>query len=74
MNPKEKEKMILERKACLDKIIDSKSLKKIIVAGPGTGKTYTFSKIFESKGDGKFLALTFIKNLLNPFRQSLGRK
>jgi superfamily I DNA/RNA helicase len=63
MTPEEKEKLILERKSFSDKIINSTSAKKIIVAGPGTGKTFTFSKLFEAKKEGKFLALTFIRNL-----------
>lgn len=69
-----KNTMILERKSYLDRIISSNSRKKIIVAGPGTGKTYTFSKIFESKGTGNFLALTFIKNLADSLAQELGDK
>jgi len=72
MDTKERETMILERKAYLERIISSESKKKIIVAGPGTGKTYTFSRVFESKGKGKFLALTFIKNLADSLSFELG--
>jgi superfamily I DNA/RNA helicase len=73
MDPIQKETMILERKSYLDRIISSESRKKIIVAGPGTGKTYTFSKLFESKGKGKFLALTFIRNLAKSLALELGK-
>lgn len=72
MDPREEEIMILERKSYLDRIISSESRKKIIVAGPGTGKTYTFSKLFESKGKGSFLALTFIRNLAYSLSLELG--
>lgn len=72
MDSKERETMILERKTYLERIISSESKKKIIVAGPGTGKTYTFSRVFKSKGKGKFLALTFIRNLADSLSFELG--
>ena len=34
-----------ERSDSLDKILKSKSSKKIIVAGAGTGKTFTFKRV-----------------------------
>lgn len=33
------------------------------MAGPGTGKTYTFGQIFRNSGEGEYLALTFIRKL-----------
>lgn len=40
----------------------SKSDKKVVVAGPGTGKTYLFKKILEGKKNS--LALTFVNSLV----------
>jgi superfamily I DNA/RNA helicase len=52
-------------KEAVDRIVNSKSLKKLVVAGPGTGKTTLFRKLLElSSGDPKTrLVLTFINNL-----------
>jgi superfamily I DNA/RNA helicase len=52
-----------QRKECLERIINSSSPKRLIVAGPGTGKTFTFRKILENKKDGNNLVLTFIRKL-----------
>lgn len=51
-----------ERQKHIDLILDSKSDKKIIVAGPGTGKTYLFQEVLKSKK--KSLTLTFINSLV----------
>jgi len=45
----------------VDLIMKSNWPKKIIVSGPGTGKTYLFKKILTGKSNG--IALTFINNL-----------
>ncbi|MBF8302885.1 MAG: helicase II/ATP-dependent helicase PcrA, partial [Candidatus Dadabacteria bacterium] len=48
------------------KIIESDSDKKLIIAGPGTGKSYLFQEaIKKSRSEGKknFLAITFIGKL-----------
>ena len=37
----------VERKKCLDAILSSKSNKKIILAGAGTGKTFTFKEVLK---------------------------
>lgn len=60
------------RKA-LEKILSSKSPKKLIVAGPGTGKTYLFRKILEATpGDPKKrLVLTFLNNLKKELEEKL---
>jgi superfamily I DNA/RNA helicase len=55
----------------LNKILESDNPKKIIISGPGTGKTYTFKKLFEKIGDGNFLALTFIRKLSNSLQDDL---
>jgi hypothetical protein len=55
-----------ERSNDIKQIKDSSSPKKIIVAGPGTGKSYLFSEIIKQellKGKKKFLAITFIGKL-----------
>lgn len=44
-------------------IIDSQSRKRLIVAGPGTGKSFAFQECLSACGD-KGLALTFIRNLV----------
>lgn len=46
-----------------ERILQSDSQKTLIVAGPGTGKTFTFRKALENAG-GRGLALTFINNLV----------
>lgn len=51
-----------ERKQYVDKILNSRARKKIVVAGPGTGKTYLFKKILKDKK--KSLTLTFVNTLL----------
>lgn len=51
-----------ERQKHVDAILSSSARKKIVVAGPGTGKTYLFQHILENKG--KSLALTFINSLV----------
>ena len=43
-------------------IINSSSEKKIVVAGPGTGKTYLFKRILEGKTNA--LTLTFVRALV----------
>lgn len=53
-----------QRKRYLHAILGSESPRKLIVAGPGTGKTYTFATLFKKLGEGQYLALTFIRNLV----------
>jgi superfamily I DNA/RNA helicase len=43
--------------------VNSTAEKRLIVAGPGTGKTHTFRRALEETGE-KGLALTFIRNLV----------
>ena len=61
-----------ERKKFTDAILTSKSPKKIIVAGPGTGKTYTFSQILKQNPSGKNLVLSFIVKLVSDMEKELG--
>lgn len=51
-------------------IIGSGAGKKLIVAGPGTGKTSTFREALRACG-GRGLALTFIRNLVRDLRSEL---
>ncbi len=58
-----------ERSKASDAIVNSDSDKRLIIAGPGTGKTYTFKKalskaIADSGTADKGLALTFLRNLV----------
>lgn len=46
-------------------ILGSKSEKIVVVAGPGTGKTFLFSKILEGKTGGSTLTLSFINALVD---------
>lgn len=52
-------------------IILSSADKKLIVAGPGTGKTFTFQEALRAAGQ-KGLALTFIRNLVADLSDALG--
>jgi superfamily I DNA/RNA helicase len=51
-----------ESKKHTDAIVGSTSRKKVVVAGPGTGKTYLFKKIVEGKNNA--LTLTFVNALV----------
>ena len=51
-----------EREKYVDAVLNSPSRKKIVVSGPGTGKTYLFKRILEGKK--KSLTLTFINHLV----------
>ncbi len=70
-----KEELIIsqkeERGKILQSILDSKEQKKIIVAGAGTGKTFTFSEILKLNPDGENIAMTFIRLLRNDMAESL---
>ena len=63
-----------ELKEAVDKVLASTSRKKLVVAGPGAGKTTLFQKLLEAAGgerDGR-LVLTFINNLKNDLERNLG--
>lgn len=59
------------RRDCLQQILDSSAQRKLIVAGPGTGKTHTFKALLERTG-GPSLALTFINELAADLGDKLG--
>lgn len=54
----------VERARRLQSILDSKSKKKVIVAGAGTGKTFTFGQVLMKCVGGNNLAMTFIRKLV----------
>ena len=60
------------RQEFLDLILSSRSPRKLIVAGPGTGKTFTFGQLFRSLPEGSKLALTFIRKLVFDMDQEFG--
>jgi hypothetical protein len=51
-----------KRQSYIEKILQSKARKKVVVAGPGTGKTFLFKEIL--KGKNTALTLTFINSLV----------
>lgn len=61
-----------KRSEYLQRILDSDSPKKLIVSGPGTGKTTTFKRIFELSGSTNNLALTLIRRLRKDMEDDLG--
>ena len=60
------------RAAALADILGSSAPKKLIVAGPGTGKSFTFKKVLETAPGGPKLALTFINALAADLGENLG--
>jgi ATP-dependent DNA helicase UvrD/PcrA len=64
------------RAAASDAVVGSDAAKRLIVAGAGTGKTFTFREALEravvDPKDGKGLALTFIRNLVADLEKDLG--
>ncbi len=51
-----------DRQSFVDKVLNSQSRKKIVVAGPGTGKTTLFKDVL--KGKRNSLTLTFVNSLV----------
>ncbi len=52
-------------------IIASNASKKLIVAGPGTGKTHTFKELLKSMDSNNSLVITFIRTLVEDLDRSL---
>lgn len=61
-----------ERDKYLNLILELEASKKLIVAGPGTGKTYTFKKFFNHLGPGNYLVLSFIRKLVDDLAKDIG--
>jgi len=61
-----------ERTERLNAVLDSVEDKRLIVAGPGTGKTYTFSEVIKTLPEGsRALVFTLINNLADDLRSEL---
>jgi len=63
-----------ELKAATDRVLASKSRKKLVVAGPGAGKTYLFSELLKASSGtpDQYLVLTFINTLKDDLDRNLG--
>jgi hypothetical protein len=64
------EEMEQRRTAATQAIVKSDAAKRLIVSGPGTGKSFTFQEALRSAGGGG-LALTFIRNLVADLEKDL---
>lgn len=60
-----------QRTDALQRILESKACHKLIVAGPGTGKTYTFQRVLDAV-DGRGLAMTFLLGLVHDLSDAIG--
>jgi superfamily I DNA/RNA helicase len=63
-----------ELAAATEAVVASESTKRLVVAGPGAGKTFLFRRLLE-EGDGdkdRRLVLTFINTLKNDLERNLG--
>ena len=61
----------LQREAYLDAVLTSAATRKLIVAGPGTGKTHSFKALLEKRPEPR-LVITFINNLVEDLTKALG--
>jgi len=64
-----------ELRAVIERILNSPSRKKLVVSGPGTGKTTLFRQMLQlANGQrGRRLVLTFINNLRNDLESQLSK-
>jgi hypothetical protein len=65
------DKLLPSRDECLNAILGSTSRYRIVVAGPGTGKTYLFEKAIDPNSK-KNLTLTFVNSLVEDLSLELG--
>lgn len=63
-----------ELREATEKVLNSVSRKKLVVAGPAAGKTTLFRKLLEKQGGSreKHLVVTFVNNLKDDLERSLG--
>ncbi|MGH6907195.1 MAG: UvrD-helicase domain-containing protein, partial [Aestuariivirga sp.] len=63
-----------ELREATEKVLNSTSRKKLVVAGPGAGKTFLFRKLLEKQNDDRerHLVITFVNNLKDDLERSLG--
>jgi superfamily I DNA/RNA helicase len=66
-----KARQATERENCLQAILDSPARRKLVIGGPGTGKTYTFRRVLERCPGGNNLAMTFINALVDDMQAEL---
>jgi len=66
------DRMIRERAKATARIVGSPARKKLVVAGPGTGKSHTFKQALSAAGS-RGLALTFIRNLVRDLKVDLSQ-
>ena len=66
----EHQAQIEERKKYTDLILNSTAKNKVVIAGAGTGKSFTFKSLLTTKGNNS-LALTFINNLAGDLAKDL---
>jgi len=63
-----------ESENILKRIIDSRSEFRLVIGGPGTGKTYLFKSLIEDLPEGsKVLVITFINNLVEGLNEQLSQ-
>jgi hypothetical protein len=65
------DQMAEARAEALTRILEDGSARKLVVAGPGTGKTYAFQRLL-ARSDGANLALTFLTGLVGELEKALG--
>lgn len=65
------EAMAEARRLALNQILEDGSARKLVVAGPGTGKTFTFQQLL-ARSAGPNLALTFLNGLASELEKALG--
>jgi superfamily I DNA/RNA helicase len=65
------DEMVEARADALATILADDSPRKLVVAGPGTGKTHAFKELFGAR-DGSKLALTFLTSLVRDLDKELG--
>lgn len=64
-----------KRKDDLKKFLELKNDKKVLVAGPGTGKTFSFLRYLEKFDEGnKIRIVTFINNLVNDLEREINEE
>ncbi|MFH1881500.1 MAG: UvrD-helicase domain-containing protein [Planctomycetota bacterium] len=64
----------VELKAAIEAVLESSSRRKLLIAGPGTGKTTLFKQMLEMAAGNpeQCIVLTFINNLKNDLSNDLG--
>lgn len=68
------EECSLHRENCTKAILESEAEKKLIIAGPGTGKSFLFQQIckqYSEDKDARILALSFINELVDDLTRDL---